>query len=148
VIATAAATEGLVSSAALKVQEDFFNAKATAFKTPAKRKYLEFAEQPFFIKASPYSPQANDEKKGFALQDLDEVIGFLGHMDEGLSHSSLTLHSLIDDYHIVKVKNDDHLNALWMRMETLASLLGTSPLPWEPNLRRQVSGLRLDKLRL
>jgi hypothetical protein len=127
VVATASATEGPASAATLEAQEDFFNAKATAYKTPAKRKHLEFEEQPFFIKASPYSPQANDEEKGFALQDLGEVIGFLGHMDEGLSHSSLTLHSLIDDYRVVKAKNDDHLNALWMRMETLASFLGTRP---------------------
>jgi hypothetical protein len=64
VVATAAATEGPASSATLEAQEDFFNAKATAFKTPAKRKHLEFEEQPFFIKAAPYSPQANDAEKG------------------------------------------------------------------------------------
>jgi hypothetical protein len=127
VIATASSAEGPASPAALEVQENFFNAKATAYKTPGKRKHLEFAEQPFFVKASPYSPQAHDTEKGFALKDLGEVVGFLGHMDEGLSHSSLTLHSLIDDYRVVKARNDDHLNALWMRMETLASFLGTRP---------------------
>jgi hypothetical protein len=127
VIATAAATNGPASAAALEVQEDFFYTKATAFKTSAKRKHLELEQQPYYVKALPYSPQADNEEKGFALRDLEEVIGFLGHMDAGLSHSSLTLHFLIDEYREGKGKNEDHLNALWMRMETLASFLGTRP---------------------
>jgi hypothetical protein len=44
VIATASSAEGPASPAALEVQETFFNAKATAYKTTAKRKHLEFAE--------------------------------------------------------------------------------------------------------
>jgi hypothetical protein len=34
---------------------------------------------------------------------------------------------LIDEYRKGKGKNEDHLNALWMHMETLASLLGMRP---------------------
>jgi hypothetical protein len=34
---------------------------------------------------------------------------------------------LIDEYRIVNAKNEDHVNVLWMRMETLASGLGTRP---------------------
>jgi hypothetical protein len=37
------------------------------------------------------------------------------------------LHFLIDDYHLTLATNEDHINALWMRMETLALLLGTRP---------------------
>jgi hypothetical protein len=48
-------------------------------------------------------------------------------MDTGLSNSSLTIHLLIDDYRKGKEKNEDHLNVLWTRMETLASLLGARP---------------------
>jgi hypothetical protein len=127
VIATSAGTDEPATAAAMKAHEDFFNAKATAFKTPAKCKQLEFEEQPFYIQAAPYSPQVEDDKKAFALRDLEEFIGFLSHMDTGLTRSSLTLHSLIDKYCVVTAKNEDHVNALWMRMETLVSGLGTRP---------------------
>jgi hypothetical protein len=62
VIATASATNGPASSAATKAQEDFFQAKPTAFKTPAKGKLLEFEELLFYVRASLYSPQAYDEE--------------------------------------------------------------------------------------
>jgi hypothetical protein len=66
-------------------------------------------------------------RKRYALQDLEEIIGFLAHMDEGLTNTSLTLHLLIDDYRLISASNEGHINALWMWMETLVSLLGTRP---------------------
>jgi hypothetical protein len=80
VIATSAATDEPATAAAMEAHKDFFNTKATLFKTPAKHKQLEFEEQPFYIQAAPYSPQVEDEKKAFALCNLERVIGFLGHM--------------------------------------------------------------------
>jgi hypothetical protein len=92
VVATSASKEQPASSAMLKVHKNFFQEKATAFKTPAKRKHLTIEEEPLYFKAAPYTPQFNDEGKTFALQDLQEVIGFLVHMDEGLANSSTTIH--------------------------------------------------------
>jgi hypothetical protein len=51
------------SAAALEVQELFFKNKAASSKMPAKRKHLDFVDQPLFIKAAPYSPQFEDEEK-------------------------------------------------------------------------------------
>jgi hypothetical protein len=42
VIATTAATDEPAAAAVMEAHEDFFNAKATAFKTPAKCKQLDF----------------------------------------------------------------------------------------------------------
>jgi hypothetical protein len=107
-------TDASASTATMEVEEDFFEAKATAFKTPAECKHAKFEDQPLYIKAAPYSPQFEDEEKTFTLKDLQEVIGFLAHIDKGLSNSSLTLHLLIDVYCGGSIKSKDHLRAMWM----------------------------------
>jgi hypothetical protein len=127
VIVTSASDKQPTSSAMMDVHENFFQEKATAFKTPAKRKHLTIEEEPLFFKAAPYTPQFNNESKAFALQDLQEVINFLVHMDEGLVDSSITIHSLIDSYQLEPRKNGEDLNALWMRIKTPAWSLGTHP---------------------
>jgi hypothetical protein len=85
------------------------------------------AEELLYFKAAPYSPQFKDDEKVFVPQDLQEVIGFLVHMDKGLAKASITIHSLIDSYQLKKGKRGEDLNALWLRIETLASALGTRP---------------------
>jgi hypothetical protein len=63
------------------------------------------AEELLYFKAAPYSPQFKDDEKVFVPQDLQEVIGFLVHMDKGLANSSITIHFLIDSYQLERRKN-------------------------------------------
>jgi hypothetical protein len=80
-----------------------------------------------YNKAASYSPQFNNEEKAFALQDLQEVIGFLAHMDKGFANSSVTIHFLINDYQHESRNSAEDINAVCMHIETLASSLGTCP---------------------
>jgi hypothetical protein len=114
------------SNAAMAVQEDYFKNQALTLKTPAKRKRTLDEEAMELVTAIPYSPMFKDDED-LVLRDLSKVGGLLSRVDSSVAEISSTLILFLEDYKKQSDNASVAISALWFRLESIASLLGSCP---------------------
>ena len=142
-IAASASDDIPASTAAMEIQDTFFRTKALNFKTPAKRKRSSDDDEDSPLSSlaiSPYSPFFKEEDEVLPIADINHVLGILARLDKGVTVNNQALLRFAREYRQEHGKAGEAIRSIWLRLEALASLVGTvptrlafyyiSPSPW------------------
>jgi hypothetical protein len=114
----------------MEIQETFFRTKALNFKTPAKRKRStdEDEDSPLSSLAiSPYSPCFKEDEV-VPITDIDHVSRILARLDKGVTVNNEALLHFVCEYRQEHGKAGEAICSIWLRLEALASSVGTVPM--------------------